>query len=115
MYAYSFHPIYEAYTDTRVLTLDSKKWQLCLGCFTFHNDTRCFVELATEEQAQKAIEVLNGTELLHRSIIVAPMKDDFVWGRRLENRPNTSFDVAEVSPSEAMKPLLEERRLMFSV
>lgn len=103
-------------TNTRVLTLDSKKWQLCLDRFTFHNDTRCFVELATEEQAQKAIEVLNGTELLHRSIIVAPMKDDFVWGKSPENRRNNSFfDVVEVSPSEALKPLLEERRLMFSV
>ncbi|KAH5180370.1 hypothetical protein HBH76_172940 [Parastagonospora nodorum] len=96
--------------------LEIKKWQCRLDRFTFQNDTRCFIELATEEQAQKAIEALNGIEFMHKSIVVAPMKDSFVWAKKPESSHDSYFfDVNEVSPSEALKPLLEERRLMFSV
>ncbi|EAT87282.2 hypothetical protein SNOG_04891 [Parastagonospora nodorum SN15] len=96
--------------------LEIKKWQCRLDRFTFQNDTRCFIELATEEQAQKAIEALNGIEFMHKSIVVAPMKDGFVWAKKPESSHDSYFfDVNEVSPSEALKPLLEERRLMFSV
>lgn len=44
-----------------------------------------FVEMATEEEAQKAIETLNGTKMGDRSIIVNE-------ARPLEERPPRQFD-----------------------
>lgn len=44
-----------------------------------------FVEMASEEEAQKAIETLNGAELDGRNITVAE-------ARPMEDRPRRSFD-----------------------
>jgi RNA recognition motif-containing protein len=86
--------------------------------FTFHNDSRCYIELASEEEARKAIELLHDTEFMHRTIRVTPVKEDFVWGTegKREDGRRSRFLIANArGPSEALKPLFEGRRMMFSV
>jgi hypothetical protein len=101
-----------------VLTFHSTNLQLRLDRFTFHNDKRCFIELASEEQAKKAIEILHDTEFMHNNIVVLPLKEDFVWGSgkdKVNGHLSRFFHENETSPSEALKPLLEGRRMLFSV
>jgi hypothetical protein len=101
-----------------MLIRDSTNMQLRLDRFTFQNDQRCFVEFASEEQAQKAVQTLNEAEFMHRNLIVAPLKEDFVWGSTSEKATGRNprfFHIQDMSPSEALKPLLEGRRKMFSV
>jgi RNA recognition motif-containing protein len=92
--------------------------QVRLDRFTLQNDARCFVELASEEQAQKAIKVLNETEFMHGKILAMPLKEDFVWGAVHEKdstRSSRYFYENQMSPAEALKPLIEGRRRLLSV
>jgi RNA recognition motif-containing protein len=89
--------------------------QLRLSRFSFQNDARCFVELASEQQAQKAVEVLNNTEFMFSTIIAAPLKADFVWGPLPTESDSQFFYENLTSPAEAIKPLLEGRRRLISV
>ena len=87
--------------------------------FTFHNDTMCFVELGSEEEAAKAVERLNGTELQGKKIVVKPLKADFQWGPEGERSSlpwgtHLFYDEAD-GANEALKPLAEGRRFMLRV
>ncbi|KAF2127385.1 hypothetical protein P153DRAFT_295453 [Dothidotthia symphoricarpi CBS 119687] len=101
--------------------VDIKRMQLRLDRFTFHNDTICFVELANEKQAQDAANRLNGKILLEKSVTVStPLKDGFVWKQGWQPDSETSgsryfLHEDDAAPHEAIKPLLEGRRVMFSV
>jgi RNA recognition motif-containing protein len=93
--------------------------QLRLDRFTFQNDHRCFIEFASEEQAQKAIETLNGVEFMDNKLVVKPMREDFVWKRPVPEDgggyDGRHFYDQGANASEALKPLLEGRRMLFSV
>lgn len=94
--------------------------QFRLDRFTLQNDGRCFIEFAHEDQAQKAVRELNGTEFMHNEVVAAPLKEDFVWGATGANDKGKDYSPRffyenETSVSEALKPLLEGRRMMFSV
>jgi len=92
--------------------------QFRLDRFTFQNDGRCFVEFASEEQAQKAVRELNRAEFMHHELVAAPLKEDFVWGLAPQHDRGYGlrfFDEHETSASEAMKPVLEGRRMLLSV
>ncbi|KAF2833446.1 hypothetical protein CC86DRAFT_461812 [Ophiobolus disseminans] len=95
--------------------LDITHMQLRLDRFTFHNSSMCCIELASEEQAQRATGELDNIELLRRKIRVKPLREDFVWGSTAEQAHSRYFDEHEISPSEALRPLLEGRRMLFSV
>jgi RNA recognition motif-containing protein len=89
-----------------------------LDRFTFQNEQRCFIEFASEEQAQKAVETLHNTEFMYRNILVSPLKENFVWKSTMQRRDGRIprlFNIKEISASEAAKPLLEGRRKMFSI
>lgn len=88
--------------------------------FTFHNNGLCFVELSSEEEAQKALKVLHETKSEKSEWKAAPVKKDFVWG----SYPGTNktgegvsrFFVDEgTNASEALRPLIEGRRKLFAV
>jgi RNA recognition motif-containing protein len=93
--------------------------QLGLDRFTFKNGRQCFIELGSEQEAQKAIAELNNAALLGQVLIVKALKHDFVWGSHKETSEEliTSrfFDETTTSALEAVKPLLESRRMMLSV
>lgn len=92
--------------------------QLGLDRFTFHTCGNCFIELASEEQARKAIQEFNDTEFLHQQIYTKPLKKDFIWGRTSDKLPGVksrAFFEHELDTAEPLKPLMEERRLMLQV
>jgi RNA recognition motif-containing protein len=93
--------------------------QMRLDRFTLKNSRRCFIELGSEQQAKMAVNELNNAQLLDEEIIVKPLKDDFVWGFVSEKSNDLGesryFDQNTKTVSEAVKPLLESRRMMLSV
>jgi RNA recognition motif-containing protein len=100
------------------LTFHSTNLQLRLDRFSFQNDKRCFIEFASEEQAQKAIDTLHGAEFMDNKLVVLPLKEDFVWGDVRDQdsgRNSRYFYDQDANASEALKPLLEGRRMLFSV
>jgi len=69
-------------------------------------------------QAQKAVQELHKLAFLNEEIIVLPLKEDFVWGfqRALNGTSNSRFFYEhETSASDVFKPLLEGRRMLFTV
>jgi RNA recognition motif-containing protein len=95
----------------------SKKMQLRFDRFTFQNDRRCFVELASEQQAQDAIQRLQKKKLQGQTLVVKPLVENFIWGRNSEEGRLSSrhfFDEGK-NAAEAIKPLLEDRRYMLLV
>jgi RNA recognition motif-containing protein len=90
-----------------------------LDRFTFHNDTMCFVELGSKEEAAKAVERLNGTELQGKKIVVQPLKAEFQWGPQGERNSspwgNHLFYDEGDGASKALRPLAEGRRFMLRV
>lgn len=90
-----------------------------VDAFTFHNDSRCFVELGSPEEARKAIEQLHETEIHQKKMTVLPLKDDFEWGpkKSAKEPPFESryfYDEGNAA-QEAIQPLIEGRRTMLSV
>jgi RNA recognition motif-containing protein len=98
------------------LIVYSTNSQLRLDRFTFFNDKRFFVEFASEEQAQMALETLDGVEFMDKKLSVKPLKKDFVWGRVTHpDSGRSSRFFYEHDAAEGLKPLLEGRRMIFSV
>ncbi|KAJ6273551.1 benzoate 4-monooxygenase cytochrome p450 [Bipolaris maydis] len=97
----------------------SKKLQMRVDRFTFHNDTMCFVELGSPEEVQRAIKKLDQAKLQNKSIVVQPLKADFQWGhlKTSKNSPYVSrfFNDEGDAAQEALRPLAEGRRMMLSV
>ncbi|KAH7389450.1 hypothetical protein DE146DRAFT_680304 [Phaeosphaeria sp. MPI-PUGE-AT-0046c] len=90
--------------------------QLTVDRFTFHNNGLCFVELSSEEEAQKALKALHGTGLKDSNIKAIPVKEDFVWGGQTKSRGGSRFFIDEgENASEALRPLIEGRRKMLCV
>ncbi|XP_014560857.1 hypothetical protein COCVIDRAFT_88443 [Bipolaris victoriae FI3] len=96
-----------------------KKMQMRVDRFTFHNDTMCFVELGSPEEAQRAVKKLNQAKLQNKSIVVKPLKDDFYWGHQetTKHSPYGSrfFNDEGDAAQEALRPLAEGRRMVLSV
>ena len=91
-----------------------------LDRYSFQNDTRCFAELGSEAEAAKIIAELNDAEIQRKKLIVRPLKDDFVWGPVQDKRDHKYgtryfFDEGPAAALEAVRPLLEGRRLMVRV
>ncbi|KAI4919477.1 hypothetical protein J4E90_001612 [Alternaria incomplexa] len=91
-----------------------------LDRYSFQNDTRCFAELGSEAEAAKVIAELNDTEIQRKKLIVRPLKEDFVWGPVQEKQDHKYatryfFDEGPAAALEAVRPLLEGRRLMVRV
>jgi RNA recognition motif-containing protein len=86
--------------------------------FTFHNDTMAFSELGSEEEAAKAVDQLNNTELQGKKIVVKKMQPDFQWERtEMSKGPFGSryfYDEAD-NAEKALRPLAEGRRYMLRV
>ncbi|OAL47100.1 hypothetical protein IQ07DRAFT_589976 [Pyrenochaeta sp. DS3sAY3a] len=97
---------------------DIKRMQIRLDKFTFHNDTMCFVELGSEQQAADAVESLNNSQFQASTIIAKILKPDFVWGPLTARQTGAAsryfFDEGN-GAEEAVRPLLEGRRKMLSV
>jgi RNA recognition motif-containing protein len=89
--------------------------QLRLDRFTFHNDGRCFIEFSSEEQAQQAVRDLNKAQFMDHELSAVPLMDDFVWGPDPQKHKPRYFYEHKKSASEPLKPLLERRRMIFSV
>lgn len=86
--------------------------------FTFYNDTQCFIELGSPEEARKAVDQFNGFKIHERKLIAAPLKDDFRWGPvQGTNQPFGSryFYSEGNAVQEALRPLIEGRRTLLSV
>ncbi|KAG9190557.1 hypothetical protein G6011_08645 [Alternaria panax] len=96
-----------------------KRLQMRVDRFNFHNDTMCYVELGSEAEATKVIEELNGLEEQSTKLIVKPLKADFIWGnagkRNVEPYGSRYFYDEGTAASDALRPLLERRRLILSV
>lgn len=87
--------------------------------FTFQNDTMCFVELGSEEQVTEAVQSLNDSAFQTKTIIAKPLRKDFIWGPASAQTDASSglryfYDDGN-NAHEAVKPLIEGRRMMLSV
>ncbi|KAH7094377.1 hypothetical protein FB567DRAFT_585754 [Paraphoma chrysanthemicola] len=92
--------------------------QMRLDRFSFENDRRCFVELATEEQAKRALEHLNKTLFMEQEMLITPMKEAFIWGpeREAHSILATRYFYPDIlSPKAALAPLIEGRRIQLRV
>jgi RNA recognition motif-containing protein len=96
--------------------------QLRLDRFTFKNDTKCFIQLANDHQAQEAIQRLNNAKLHGKPISVKPLGAGFQWSRpdragkdRETSRSFFQFNEEGNEVAEALKPLLEGRRCILRV
>lgn len=82
--------------------------------FTFGNDSNAFVELASEEQAKKAVEALNGQQMQKRTLKVLPMSSTFTWdsGFKEENR---MFFYDKDTAVRAVQSIIDGRRCTLYV
>ncbi|KAJ4344952.1 hypothetical protein N0V95_006065 [Ascochyta clinopodiicola] len=94
--------------------VDVKRIQLRFDRFTFHCDSSCFIELSTEEQAQKAAKALNGLHLHGVSLVVRPVKEDFYWDQGFKKDSRYFYHDGR-TPSQAIQPLLQGRRYALHV
>lgn len=101
------------------LTINSTRLHLKFDRFTFQNDTLCFVELGSEQQASEAIQKLTGVELLNKELAAKPLKQDFVWSNVSGYQPlvgrSRYFEDEGTGARDAVKPILEGRRYLLSV
>lgn len=88
--------------------------QLRVDRFTFRTDRVSFIELASEEQAKKAIQVLNGQQLHGKALVVRPVGDTFYWDQGFK-KENRMFYHDENTPTQAIQGLLQGRRYMIQV
>jgi RNA recognition motif-containing protein len=89
-----------------------------LDRFTFHNDTKCYVELGSEEEAAKAVAQLHNVELQGKNIVVTPLKADFQWGAVADKSGSpygSPFYDENNGAQGALRPLIERRRIMLQV
>jgi RNA recognition motif-containing protein len=97
----------------------SKKIQIQHDRFSFTNRGSCFIELASEQQAQEAVQKLNGKKFMDSKLAVTPIKEDFIWGgspNSPENVTNERYFLDEGNQAaEAIRPILEGRRYILKV
>jgi hypothetical protein len=90
-----------------------------LDRFSLQNGATAWIELASEEEAEKAFKSLNAIEFMDSNLVVQPLKEDFVFGAAKDlkdngRKPVYLFD-GPGAARDALKPLLEGRRLLLSV
>lgn len=82
--------------------------------FTFETDSSVFVELASEEEAKKAIEALDGQKILERSLKVNPLSETFYWDSGFKKDQRIFFYDKDAA-SQAVQGLIDGRRYRFYV
>lgn len=77
----------------------------------------CFVELESADEAQKAVEELQGVEMHRCKMEAAPLKPDFRWGPidKPGEYPTRYFMDEGNAAEEALRALFEDRRMVLSV
>ncbi|CAG5182005.1 uncharacterized protein ALTATR162_LOCUS9944 [Alternaria atra] len=79
----------------------------------------CYLELGSEAEAAKVIKELDGLEEQGSKMVAKPLKADFIWGdagkRNVEPFGSRYFYDEGIAASDAIRPLLENRRTMLSV
>lgn len=100
--------------------IPSTKFQLRMDRFNFHNDGMCFIEFSSEQEAQKALKVLNNAEFKDSRLRAEVTKEGFAWSD-YDGKPQSGEGVSRYfvdegsNASEALRPLIEGRRKRFMV
>jgi RNA recognition motif-containing protein len=85
--------------------------------FTFYNNCNAFVELANEEQAERAVQLLESNESLGKQVYVKRLGPEYKWG--LDNgkmyKLGHTVLINDAGLEAAIQPILDGRRLVFSV
>lgn len=99
------------------LTARSADFELRIDRFTFFNDRHAFIELTSEEQAQKAVDLLNENKKLGTKVYVRPLRPDYAWNTHGSKKDDVGYLVItnEAGLTAATQPILDGRRLVFSV
>jgi hypothetical protein len=102
-----------------LLTIVSVDLSLRLDRFTFNHDRKAAIELESAEQAQKAIELLHNHEpnIKGAKIYVVPLKSEYEWEipTHASSRGTAKVDSSDAGLEAAIQPIIDGRRLMFSV
>lgn len=84
--------------------------------FRFEGDTHASVELADEQQAQNAIQTLNGNESLGNKVYLRALKPEFNWDTFMAKEKYSHIvRNDEAGTRKAVQPLIEGRRVRISV
>lgn len=85
--------------------------------FRFQGDTFASVELANEEQVQKAMDQLNGNKSLGHEVFLRPLNPEFDWNISPAGKHKYPFFVREDKSGirQAVMPIIEGRRVRISV
>ncbi|KAF2690631.1 hypothetical protein K458DRAFT_382194 [Lentithecium fluviatile CBS 122367] len=90
--------------------------EMRMSRFNFYNDRFAFVELANEEQARKAAELLNEKELLGEQVIVKQLHPEYVWGSdKYQGKYEQKLIMDDAGITTALQPIIDNRRLVFKV
>ena len=88
--------------DVHTLTYDREHINMSIDPYTGRNPSYCFVELATQEQADRAMLELNGKECLGRPVKVGPGV-----ARSRNKRPRDELEQRTRNTSENQKPVFD--------
>ncbi|KAF9738526.1 hypothetical protein PMIN06_001681 [Paraphaeosphaeria minitans] len=91
---------------------------MSLDRFRYEGDTFASVELANEEQAQRAVKELNGNASMGNEVYLRALNPEFSWDHFLSgHRYKHTYLVREDKSGirQAVMPLLEGRRVRISV
>ncbi|PVI07894.1 hypothetical protein DM02DRAFT_648481 [Periconia macrospinosa] len=107
------HQIESLFKDAGV---DVTSITMAVNRFTFGPSTFAIIEVSNEQQASRAVEELNTKKVAINSkpFQVAPLLSDWEIKDR-EFSPTFLFESANPDFSKAMKPVLENRRVVFKV
>ncbi|KAF2441582.1 hypothetical protein P171DRAFT_434238 [Karstenula rhodostoma CBS 690.94] len=85
--------------------------------FRYEGDTYASVELANEQQVQKAINELNGNKSMGNEVYIRALNPEFDWDNFLPSTRKYPFFVREDKSGikQAVMPLFEGRRVRISV
>lgn len=87
---------------------------MSLDIFRLKNTSYAIAELASEEEVPKAVNALHDKQLHERKLIVQGVKPDFSWSQTSAKR-KLVVSTENMDLSQAVKPLLEGRRIIFKV
>ncbi|KAJ4357743.1 uncharacterized protein N0V89_002319 [Didymosphaeria variabile] len=85
--------------------------------FRYDGDTSASVELTDEQQAQKAVQVLNGNDSLGSPVYLRPLNPEFDWDAfHTADRTYSRFvREDEAGTRKAVQPFIEGRRVRIAV
>jgi RNA recognition motif-containing protein len=98
-------------------TIYSVKIDMMIDRFRYENNTHASVQLANEQQAQKAVQALHGSKGLGGEIVVRAMDPEHTWDYARNSPKPYSFLVPEdhAGLRSAVDPIIEGRRVRVSV